>query len=39
MYKELPPIPTIHLERMLGRLPAAVMTELKRSLAFAFDFE
>ena len=30
-------IPTVHLERKLGRLSVAVMAELKRSLAFAFD--
>ena len=32
-------IPTVHLERRLGRLSGAVMTELKRSLAFALDFD
>ena len=32
-------IPTVHLERRLGRLPAAVMTGLKRSLAFALDLD
>ncbi|MGH9658382.1 MAG: type II toxin-antitoxin system PemK/MazF family toxin [Bryobacteraceae bacterium] len=32
-------IPTVHLERRLGRLPVAVMTELKLSLAFALDLE
>ena len=32
-------IPTVHLERRLDRLPGAVMTELKRSLAFALDLE
>ena len=32
-------IPTIHLERRPGRLPDAVMLELKRALAFALDFE
>lgn len=31
-------IPTVHLERRLGRLSDAVMTELKRSLAFALNF-
>ena len=32
-------IPIVHLERRLGRLPASVMTELKRSLAFALEFD
>jgi mRNA interferase MazF len=30
-------IPTVRLERRLGRLPAVVMTELKSALAFALD--
>ena len=32
-------IPTAHLERRLGRLPDAVMTELKGALAFALDLD
>jgi len=32
-------IPTVHLERRLGRLPAPVMTELKSALAFALDLD
>ena len=32
-------IPTVHLQRRLGRLSGAVMAELKRSLAFALDFD
>ena len=32
-------IPTVHLERRLGRLSDAVMTELKRSIAFALDLD
>jgi mRNA interferase MazF len=30
-------IPTVRLERRLGRLPAAVMAEIKEALAFALD--
>lgn len=30
-------IPTAYLERRLGRLPDAVMAELKRAIAFALD--
>ncbi len=30
-------IPTVYLERRLGRLSTPVMTELKRSLVFALD--
>lgn len=32
-------IPTVHLERRLGRLPVTVMSELKRSLTFALDLD
>ena len=32
-------IPTVHLERRLGRLSDAIMTELERSLAFALNFD
>ncbi|MBI1898191.1 MAG: type II toxin-antitoxin system PemK/MazF family toxin [Acidobacteria bacterium] len=32
-------IPTVRLERKLGRLPMAVMTELKAALVFALDLE
>ena len=32
-------IPAVHLERRLGRLSAAVMTELKQALSFALDLE
>lgn len=31
-------IPVVRLERKLGSLPAAAMTELKTALAFALDF-
>jgi len=31
-------IPVVRLERKLGSLPAAVMTDLKTALAFALDF-
>lgn len=30
-------IPTAYLERKLGRIPSAVMAELKQALAFALD--
>jgi mRNA interferase MazF len=30
-------IPTVHLERRLGRLPGALMTKLKRAIAFALE--
>ena len=30
-------IPTVRLERKLGRLPASVMTELRAALLFALD--
>lgn len=30
---------TVRLERRLGRLPAAVMTELKAAMMFALDLE
>ena len=32
-------IPTVRLERRLGKLPKDVMTKLKAALAFAFDLE
>ena len=32
-------IPTVRLERKLGRLPTDVMTKLKSALAFALDLE
>ena len=32
-------IPTIRLERRLGRLPDDVMTDVKRALAFALEME
>jgi mRNA interferase MazF len=32
-------IPTVRLQRKLGSLPAAVMTELKAALLFALDLE
>ncbi|MEZ5352260.1 MAG: type II toxin-antitoxin system PemK/MazF family toxin [Bryobacteraceae bacterium] len=32
-------LPIVHLERKLGRLPAATIAELKRALAFALDFQ
>ena len=32
-------IPTVRLERKLGKLPNAVMTKLKSALAFALDLE
>ena len=32
-------IPTVRLERKLGRLPRDVMTKLKSALAFALDLE
>ena len=32
-------IPTVRLERRLGRLPAAVMAEVKAALVFALDLE
>ena len=32
-------IPTVRLERRLGRLTGAIMTELKAVLAFAIDLE
>ena len=32
-------IPTVRLERRLGRLPAAVMAELKAALVFVFDLQ
>jgi mRNA interferase MazF len=32
-------LPTVRLQRRLGRLPRDVMTELKRALAFALDLE
>jgi mRNA interferase MazF len=32
-------IPTVRLERELGRLPPAVMTELKATLIFSLDLE
>ena len=32
-------IPIAHLERKVGRLSEAVMTELERSLSFALDFD
>ena len=31
-------LPTVRLERRLGVLPDAVMTKIKRALAFALDF-
>jgi mRNA interferase MazF len=31
-------VPTARLERKLGKLPAGVMAEVKRALAFALDF-
>jgi len=31
-------LPTVRLERKLGMLPDAVMTKIKRALAFALDF-
>lgn len=30
-------LPTVRLERRLGRLPAAVMTDIKGALAYALD--
>jgi mRNA interferase MazF len=30
-------IPTVRLERRLGRLPDAIMAQIKRALAFALD--
>lgn len=30
-------LPTVRLERKLGRLPAAVMTDIKGALAYALD--
>ena len=32
-------IPSVHLERRLGRLSEVVMTELKRCLTFALDLD
>ncbi len=32
-------IPSVRLERKLGRLPDAVMGELKRALRFALDMD
>jgi mRNA interferase MazF len=32
-------IPTVRLQRRLGRIPLAVMTELKTALLFALDLE
>lgn len=32
-------IPTVRLERRLGRLPAAVMTEVRAALVFVFDLQ
>lgn len=32
-------IPIVRLERRLGRLPAAAMTELRAALAFALDLD
>jgi mRNA-degrading endonuclease toxin of MazEF toxin-antitoxin module len=30
-------LPTVRLERKLGKLSAAVMSEIKRAIAFALD--
>ena len=32
-------IPTVRLERRLGRLPESVLTEIRKAIAFALDFE
>jgi len=32
-------IPFVRLERKLGKLPAAVMTDVKAALAYALDLE
>jgi len=32
-------IPTVRLERRLGRIPASVMMKLKAALAFALELE
>lgn len=32
-------VPTVRLERRIGRLPAAAMAEIKKALLFALDLE
>lgn len=32
-------LPTVHLHRRLGRVPDAVLQEIKRAIAFALDLE
>ena len=39
MFKGLGSLPTVRLERKLGRLPDGVLTTVKRALAFALELD